>query len=273
MNNLFSIEGKVAIVTGGSRGLGEMIAHGLIQSGAKTYITARNEAELKTTAKALTDLCTTNQMVECIPIVADLSSIEGIGNFANTMKEKEDKIDILVNNAGAAWGESFDTFPEIGWDKVMDLNAKAPFFIIQQLLPLLKASGTKVDPARVINIASINALSHPRTTNYSYAASKAAVIQMTRHLAGDLVKEHININAIAPGFFLSKMTKHAVQNTDVDTFAKEMVPMERLGNEDDIAGSVIYLSAKASSWVTGHTLVLDGGVIAKSGYGDYNAFV
>jgi NAD(P)-dependent dehydrogenase (short-subunit alcohol dehydrogenase family) len=276
MNRLFSITGKVAIVTGGSRGLGEMIAHGLIESGVKTYITARNEAELIETATALTALCgnsNARNKIACIPIVADLSTFEGICQFANTIKDKEQHIDILVNNAGSAWGEKFIDFPEIGWDKVMNVNAKAPFFIIQQLLPLLKASATKEDPARVINIASINAFNHPRTTNYSYSASKAAVVQMTRHLAGDLVKDHININAIAPGFFLSKMTKHAVENTELDTFAKKMVPMERLGNADDITGSVIYLCAKASSWITGHTLVLDGGVIASSGYGDYGEFV
>lgn len=276
MNNLFSIKGKVAIVTGGSRGLGEMIAHGLIESGVKTYITARNETELNETAKALTEFSKHlghSPIISCIPIIADLSTFDGICQFTNTIKDKEQQIDILVNNAGAAWGEEFESFPEIGWDKVMNINAKAPFFIIQQLLPLLKSSANKEQPARVINIASINALSHSRTTNYSYAASKAAVIQMTRHLAADLVKEHINVNAIAPGFFLSKMTKHAVENANTDDFAKTMVPMERLGNADDIAGAVIYLSAKASSWMTGHTLVLDGGVIASSGYGDYGEFV
>ncbi|MGB0938250.1 MAG: SDR family NAD(P)-dependent oxidoreductase [Colwellia sp.] len=272
MKDLFSVEGKVAIVTGGSRGLGEMITHGLLENGVKTYITARNKDELTKTAQALSAL-NDNPDINCIPVVADLSSFEGICDFVKTIQQTESKIDILVNNAGAAWGETFDNFPEMGWDKVMDLNAKAPFFVIQQLLPLLKASGSAQDPARVINIASINAITHPRTTNYSYSASKAAVMQMTRHLAGDLVKEHININAIAPGFFLSKMTKHALGNAQENSFAEEMVPMERLGNESDIAGSVIYLSSKASAWVTGHTLVLDGGVVAKSGYGDYNNFV
>ncbi|MFT4929922.1 MAG: NAD(P)-dependent dehydrogenase (short-subunit alcohol dehydrogenase family) [Phenylobacterium sp.] len=276
IKTLFSIEGKVAIVTGGSRGIGEMIAQGLIESGVKTYITARNEAELNQTAAALTALSESGsnlQGVQCIPVVADLSTMAGISQFADVIKSSESHIDILINNAGAAWGEKFEDFAEAGWDKVMNLNAKAPFFVIQQLLDLLKASGSKQDPARVINIASINALSHPRMNNYSYAASKAAVVQMTRHLAGDLVKDHININAIAPGFFLSKMTKFAVENQDEATFAKKMVPMERLGNADDIAGSVIYLCSRASAWVTGHTLVLDGGVIASSGYGDYGGFV
>lgn len=270
INDLFSVEGKVAIVTGGSRGIGEMIAQGLIENGVKTYITARNEDELKATAKRLSAL---HDTARCVPVVADLSNIEGITNFTQTVKRDESQIDILVNNAGAAWGETFESFPEKGWDKVMNLNAKAPFFLTQQLLSLLKTSGEKGSPARVINIASINAISHPKMNNYSYAASKAAVVQMTRHLAGDLVKEHINVNAIAPGFFLSKMTKHSVQSHDEATFVKNMVPMERLGNESDIAGSVIYLSSKASAWMTGHTLVLDGGAIASSGYGNFGDFV
>ena len=268
--NLFSVSGKVAIVTGGSRGIGEMIAKGLVENNVKTYITARNSKELTETAERLSTLSDTAQ---CIPVVADLSSYQGVCQLAEHIKANEDHIDILVNNAGAAWGEDFQSFPEKGWDKVMDVNAKAPFFLIQQLLDLLKASSIENAPARVINIASINALSHPRMTNYSYAASKAAVVQMTRHLAGYLVKQHINVNAIAPGFFLSKMTKFSIENKDETSFAKRMVPMARLGNEDDIAGSVIYLCSKAASWMTGHTLVLDGGVIASSGYGDYTEFV
>lgn len=172
----------------------------------------------------------------------------------------------MVNNAGAAWGAPFSEFPEQGWDKVMNLNAKSPFFVTQKLLTLLSASATSVEPARVINIASINGINNPKANNYSYAASKAAVIQMTRHLAADLVKDNININAIAPGFFLSKLTKYIV-NEQEEQFAKKMVPKERLGQAEDIAGSAIYLCSQASSWMTGHTLVLDGGVIASSGYG------
>jgi NAD(P)-dependent dehydrogenase (short-subunit alcohol dehydrogenase family) len=164
-------------------------------------------------------------------------------------------------------GASFEEFPEIGWDKVMNLNAKSTFFVTQKLMPLLKESASANDPARVINIASINGLNNPKANNYSYSASKAAVIQMTRHLAADLVKQNININAIAPGYFLSKLTQYIV-NEQEEQFAKKMVPKERLGQAEDIAGSCIYLSAKASSWMTGHTLVLDGGVIASSGYGD-----
>jgi NAD(P)-dependent dehydrogenase (short-subunit alcohol dehydrogenase family) len=274
MKNLFSVTGKVAIVTGGSRGIGKMIAKGLIEHGVKTYITARKLSELQATANELSALSDT---AECIAIEADLSTLTGIKAFTEIYKSHENKLDILVNNAGATWGSSFEEFPEMGWDKVMDLNAKAPFFIIQQLLEMLKASGSKSAPARVINLASINAFNHPRMINYSYAASKAAVVQMTRHLAADFVNQHININAIAPGFFLSKMTEYAIkdkkQKNEQAEFVKKMVPMGRLGEEDDIAGSVIYLASHASSWMTGHTLVLDGGVIASSGYGDYQDFL
>lgn len=270
MNNLFSVSGKVAIVTGGSRGIGKMITQGLVEHNTKTYITARNQTELDETAKELNAL-TGKQL--CIPIMADLSTLEGITAFTETIKQHEPKIDILINNAGAAWGAEFKDFPEAGWDKVMDLNAKAPFFITQQLLELLSNSASQSDPARVINIASINALNNPRMNNYSYSASKAAVVQLTRHLAADLVKKHINVNAIAPGFFLSKMTKFSIENKDTDTFANEMVPKGRLGNGDDICGAVIYLSSKASAWITGNTLVLDGGVIASSGFGEYGDFV
>ncbi|WP_019028835.1 SDR family NAD(P)-dependent oxidoreductase [Colwellia piezophila] len=261
MKNLFSLSGKVAVVTGGSRGLGAMIARGLVENGVKTYISARNKEELNATAKEL------NTLGECIAVVADLSTLAGIEEFAKTLNSHESKLDILVNNAGAAWGAPFADFPEQGWDKVMNLNAKSPFFVTQKLLPLLSASASSDRPARVINIASINGINNPRTNNYSYAASKAAVIQMTRHLAADLVKDHININAIAPGFFLSKLTKYLVNDQEA-LFAKKMVPKERLGQAEDIAGTAIYLSSQASSWMTGHTLVLDGGVIASSGYGE-----
>jgi NAD(P)-dependent dehydrogenase (short-subunit alcohol dehydrogenase family) len=261
MKNLFSLSGKVAIVTGGSRGLGAMIAHGYVENGVKTYITARNKDELNTTAEEL------NMLGECIPVVADLSTISGIEALVNTISLHEKKLDILVNNAGAAWGAPFSEFPEEGWDKVMNLNAKSPFFVTQKLLTLLSASATSNNPARVINIASINGINNPKADNYSYAASKAAVIQMTRHLAADLVKDNININALAPGFFLSKLTKYIV-NKQEEKFAKKMVPKERLGKAEDIAGTAIYLSSEASSWMTGHTLVLDGGVIASSGYGE-----
>jgi len=257
MKNLFSVSGKVALVTGGSRGIGAMIARGFVESGVKTYITARKIEELQTTAAEL------SEFGECIAIASDLSTLEGIKAFSAELKEREPQLHILVNNAGATWGEKIDDFPEAGWDKVMDLNVKSPFFLIQQLLPALREAGNQEDPARVINIASINAYANPKMTNYSYSASKAAVVQMTRHLAADLVDDKINVNGIAPGIFPSKMTAFAIDGQEEAVGAT--IPRGRIGNGEDAAGTAIYLSARASAWVTGHTVVLDGGVIASAG--------
>ena len=262
MKNLFSVAGKVAVVTGGSRGIGAMIAKGFVENGVKTYITARKGAELQACADTLSSL-EGEGSGECIAIVSDLSSMEGINDFAETLKEKEKKIDILLNNAGATWGENFDSFSENGWDKVMDLNVKAPFFLIQQLLPLLRVAGNKQDPARIINISSINAMAYSGMNNYSYSASKAAVLQMTRHLAADLVGDNINVNGIAPGLFPSKMMAFFLEGHEEEVAAS--IPRGRIGEAEDIAGTTIYLCARASAWMTGHTLVLDGGMLANAG--------
>jgi NAD(P)-dependent dehydrogenase (short-subunit alcohol dehydrogenase family) len=254
MKNLFSIEGKVAVVTGGSTGIGAMIARGFVENGVKTYITARNLEQLETSALQL------SEYGECIAIQSDLSSMEGVLGFAAAIAEREPKLDILVNNAGAAWGDDIDSFPERGWDKIMDLNVKSLFFLTQKLLPNLRRAGTSDTPARVINIASINGITHPGMNNYSYSASKAAVIQLTRHMAADLAPDHININGIAPGFFPSKMTAHFVsENTDTSG-----IPMDRVGSPEDAAGTAIYLCSRASNYICGHTLVMDGGLIAGS---------
>jgi NAD(P)-dependent dehydrogenase (short-subunit alcohol dehydrogenase family) len=257
MKNLFSVAGKVALVTGGSRGIGAMVARGFVENGVKTYITARKEVELNATAEAL------SKVGECIAIVSDLSTLEGVKALAATLQERESQLDILFNNAGATWGEEIDNFPEAGWDKVMDLNVKSPFFLTQQCLPLLRSAATAEDPARVINISSINGLANPGMTNYSYSASKAAVVQMTRHLAVDLVKDNINVNSIAPGFFPSKMTAFFIDGNEEALDAS--IPRGRIGNADDAAGTAIYLCSRASAWVTGQTLVLDGGVLASAG--------
>jgi len=257
MKDLFSIEGKVAVVTGGSRGIGAMIARGYVENGVRTYITARKMEELQATADAL------SEFGECIVIASDLSTLEGVKAFADAVKEKEEKVHILVNNAGATWGEELDGFPEAGWDKVMDLNVKSPFFLTQQLLSPMRDAGTKEDPARIINIASINAYANSKMTNYSYTASKAAVVRMTEHLAADLVTQFINVNGIAPGLFPSKMTNYFVQGNEDQIGAA--IPRGRIGNPDDAAGTAIYLSSKASAWVTGQTIVLDGGVVTSAG--------
>jgi len=255
MKNLFSVEGKVAVVTGGSRGIGAMIARGLVENGVKTYITARKEEELNTTAKAL------SEFGECIAITSDLSSMEGIKQFSAELNSREKEIHILVNNAGATWGADIDDFPEDGWDKVMDLNVKSLFFLTQQLLPAMRAAGNAEDPARVINIGSINGFTNPKATNYSYSASKAAVHHLTRHLGAELIKQHVNVNGIAPGFFPSKMTAHLLP---YEAEMAAQIPAGRLGSPEDAAGTVIYLSSRASAYVTGQMIVMDGGIIAGS---------
>ena len=257
MKDLFSISGKVAVVTGGSRGIGAMIARGFLENGAKVYISARKLDELNASAEAL------SEFGECIPIQADLGSQAGTEAFAKALQERESKIDILVNNAGASWGAPLDEFPENGWDKIMQVNVKSIFFLTQMLLPQLRASGTAEDPARVINIASINGITNPKLTNYSYSASKAAVIQLTRHMAVDLAADNININGIAPGFFPSKMIEYLIDET-AET-APTFIPRGRMGQPEDVAGTAIYLSSRASAWVCGHTLVLDGGSVAQAG--------
>jgi len=253
MKNLFDVSGKVAVVTGGSRGIGAMIARGFVENGVKTYITARKEAELQATQQSLATLG------QCIAIPSDLSSVAGVTAFAAAIKAAEDRLHILVNNAGATWGAELDDFPESGWDKTMDLNVKSMFFLIQQLLPVLRAAGSSEDPARVINIGSINGITHPHMKNYAYSASKAAVHHLTRHLGADLAPEGINVNGIAPGFFPSKMTAHLLQH---EAEMAATFPRGRLGNAEDAAGTAIYLCARASAWLTGHTIVLDGGAVA-----------
>lgn len=257
MKDLFSIAGKVAVITGGSRGIGAMIARGFLENGAKVYISARKVEELNASAKAL------SVFGECIPIAADLGSQAGTEAFAKAIQDREAKIDILINNAGASWGAPLETFPENGWDKVMQVNVKSIFFLTQMLLPQLRAAGSSDNPARVINIASINGITNPKLDNYSYSASKAAVIQLTRHMAADLAKDNININAIAPGFFPSKMTEYLIDK-EAET-APASIPRSRLGQPEDIAGTAIYLCSRASAWVCGHTLVLDGGSVAQAG--------
>lgn len=250
MKNLFDLSGKVAVVTGGSRGIGAMIARGLVENGVRTYVTARREDELQATASSL------SAFGECIAVPGNLADPAGLKAFAETIAGKENSIDILVNNAGASWGAAIDEFPEAGWDKVMDLNVKSVFFLTQALLAQLRKAGSAEDPARVINIGSINGLSYAPLQNYSYTASKAAVHHLTRQMAVDLCADNITVNAIAPGFFPSKMTAHLLEHEAEMT---KTIPRGRLGTPEDAAGTVIYLCSRAAAFVTGHVLVLDGG--------------
>ena len=254
---LLDVGGKVAVVTGGSSGIGAMMARGLVENGVKVYITARKEERLMAQAAELSELG------ECIAIPADLSKVEGIEALVAAIGEREDKIDILINNAGANWSAAIEDFPEKGWDKVMDINIKSIFFATQKFLPLLKAAGNADDPARVINIASINGIRNSGMPTYAYTASKSGVIKLTEPLATDLAHHNINVNAIAPGFFPSNMTKQIVENDEMTKMAISQIPRDRMGAPEDIAGTALYLCSRASSWMIGQALVLDGGMISR----------
>jgi NAD(P)-dependent dehydrogenase (short-subunit alcohol dehydrogenase family) len=255
MNDLFSLKGRVALVTGGSRGIGRMIAAGYLRAGAKVYISARNADACKSTAAELAALG------PCVSLPADVSTVEGIEGLAAQIGEREPALDILVNNAGAAWGEPFETFPEKGWDKVVDLNMKSPFFLTQALYEPLKRAGQK-QVAKVINIASIDGISVNPWETYSYTASKAGLIHLTRRMALRLVRDNIVVSGIAPGAFPSDMNKEARDHGDE---VAHRVPAGRVGVEDDMAGAAIYLASRAGDYVVGETIVVDGGVTIARG--------
>ena len=252
MTDMFDLNGKVAVITGGSRGIGRMIAEEFVRRGVRTYITARKAEPCIQTAKEL------SEFGECIALPQDLSTLDGIEAFANELGERESSLDILINNAGAAWGAEFDEFPESGWDKVMDINVKSPFFLTQKLAPMLRAAASAEQPAKVINIASIDGLRVPDMDTYSYPASKAAIIHLPRRLAKRLVGEHIYVNAIAPGAFASDLNKLARDNPD---FVAKHIPAQRLGRPEDMAGAAVYMCSRAGDYLVGITLTVDGGIV------------
>ena len=263
MKNLFSIEGKVALVTGGSRGIGEMIAAGFLANGAKVYISSRKAEICDATAQRLQD----EFGGTCISVPADLSNLDGITALSNAISQ-QDNLDILVNNAGASWGEPIDEYSEKGWDKVMDTNVKGVFFLTQKLLPLLRKSGTAEDPSRVINIGSIDGIKTGLFDAFSYGPSKAALHHLTRVLAASLVRENIIVNAIAPGPFPTWMLSTGVGGGgDIDIDWSEVGnnnPRGRVGTPEDIAGLAIFLSSRAGAYTVGQTITCDGGVVASS---------
>jgi len=248
---LFSLQGRSALITGGSRGIGRMIAEGFLAQGARVYISARKAAACDQAAKELSAFGT------CVSLPADVSTVEGAKALVEAYAKHEDSLDILVNNAGAAWGAPYDEFPESGWDKVVDLNLKAPFFLTQALTPMLKKAATD-HLAKVINIASIDGISVNPLETYSYAASKAGLIQLTRRMALRLAQDRIAVTAIAPGAFASDMNKEARDHGDE---VKGRIPAGRIGEPEDMAGAAIFLASRAGDYVVGSTLVVDGGVI------------
>ncbi|MBT8241636.1 MAG: glucose 1-dehydrogenase [Acidimicrobiales bacterium] len=255
MEDLFGLAGKTAVVTGGSRGIGEMIAEGLVDVGAKVIITARKADALEATAQRLRDK---GGDVTAIP--ADLSDPDGLAAFAAAVLEEMPSLDILVNNAGASWGAPLGEYPVDGWDKVMNVNVRSVYFLTEALIDGLRAGATAADPARVINIGSVDGLRSPTMETFAYSSSKAAVHQLTKHLANRLAREHVRVNAIAPGPFESKMMAFALKDEELRAAVANDVPVGRIGAPDDMAGAAIFLSSKAGAYLTGAVLPVGGGI-------------
>jgi NAD(P)-dependent dehydrogenase (short-subunit alcohol dehydrogenase family) len=261
IQKLFGLEGRVALVTGGSKNLGKHMAAGFIAAGAKVYISSRKAEQCEATAAELGP--------NCIALPMDVSTVEGCKALAALLAEREARLDILVNNAGSAWGAPFAEFPEAGWDKVMDLNVKSPFFLTQALYPLLKAAASQAQPAKVIMITSIDGQRPNPWETYSYQASKAALIHLTRRMAAQLIKDQINVTSIAPGAFASDMNRAARDHGDA---VSHRIPNKRIGLPEDMAGAAIYLASNAGNYVVGDTITVDGGVVhANLGEGSIDA--
>jgi NAD(P)-dependent dehydrogenase (short-subunit alcohol dehydrogenase family) len=252
--DLFDVSGKSALVTGGSRGIGLMIARGLVAAGARVVIASRKTADIEAAAEVL------GPVGECHAVTADLSSPEGAAALAEEVRSRFDTLDILVNNAGVTWGAPLEEFPQSGWDRAMNTNVEGIFHLTVALLPALRAAASAEDPARVINIGSIDGILAPDTENYSYSASKAAVHMLTRHLAKRLAADHVTVNAIAPGPFESKMMAFVLENPESRSDIERMVPLGRIGRPDDAAGLTLFLASRAGSYLTGAVIPLDGGL-------------
>lgn len=252
MQNLFCVRDKVVLVTGGSRGIGEMIAEAYVANGAKVYISSRKAAACEALASRL------SEQGRCVSLPADLSSVDACREIAAELGRRETGLDVLVNNAGASWGAPIDSYPEEGWDKVLQLNLTSPFFLTQALLPLLRSAAGIETPSRIINIASINGIDPPDMETYAYSASKSAMIMLTRHMAKRLARDNILVNAIAPGPFATKMMESTLAEIG-DTLIAEN-PLRRLGTPGDIGGVALFLGSRASAYTTGATIPCDGGL-------------
>jgi NAD(P)-dependent dehydrogenase (short-subunit alcohol dehydrogenase family) len=254
MDGLFDVSGKTALVTGGSRGIGLMIATGLVQAGASVIVSSRKSADVAEAARRLSELG------DCDAIPADVSEPEQAAQLAAAVRERFPSLDILVNNAGATWGAPLEEFPASGWDRVVHTNVEGVFHLTVALLPALRAAAAPEEPARVINIGSIDGLRTPTMESYSYSASKAAVHMLTRHLARRLAGDHITVNAIAPGPFESKMMAFALDDPATRAAIEQSVPLGRIGRPDDVAGLALFLASRAGSYMTGTVIPLDGGI-------------
>jgi NAD(P)-dependent dehydrogenase (short-subunit alcohol dehydrogenase family) len=252
MTELFSISGKAAVVTGGSRGIGFMIAGELLKAGARrVYICARRAEACDAAAAEL------SRFGDCVSVPADVGDPEGVEKLARAVEDREERLEILVNNAGTAWGAPLETHPIEQFDRVLQVNVRAVFHMTQRLLPLLRAAASEADPARVINIGSIDGIHVPLLETYSYSASKAAVHQLTRHMAKRLAPS-ITVNAIAPGPFESKMMASTLKAFGEQIAAS--APLKRIGRPDDVAGTAIFLASRAGAYLTGAVIPVDGGM-------------
>ena len=250
---LFGVRGKVALVTGGTRGIGLMIAEGLVRAGARVYVASRKVDACVETERAL------GQFGQCTAIPSDIGNVAGCELLAGEIASREEQLHILVNNAGLTWSLPIDDFTEKAWDRVVDLDVKSPFFLTQKLLPLLRAAATADERASVVNVTSVNGIKPSGLMNYSYVAAKAGLGQLSAQMARDLMDDHINVNVIAPGPFKSKMTAPLFATDEMDRQMIESFPMKRWGRMEDAAGLTIFLSSRAGSYLTGVTLPCDGG--------------
>ena len=252
---LFDVQGKVALVTGGAHGLGRMMAQGLVDAGARVYITSRKAAAAEAAAREI------SSGGHCVAIAADLGQPEAAVSLAARLKEQESRLDILINNAGRTWGAPLATFPDKAWTSVMSVNVQAPFTLVRELLDLLKAAAYNDAPSRVINIGSLAGSVVEPLNAYSYAASKAAIHHLSCVLAAELAQYRIAVNVIVPGFFPTQMTAHIRSDADEHSKLLARVPLGRLGEADDIVGACLFLCSRAGSYMTGSALFLDGGMV------------
>ena len=258
MSSLFSVNGKIALVTGGTSGIGYMIAQGLVKHGAKVYVASRKAEACANTAEALSAFGT------CIGIPADLSTEQGCVDLVNEIQQREGRLNILVNNAGVTWGAPLEQYPADAWDKIQNLNVKSAFVMTQKSLPMLEAAASAADPARVINITSVAGQMYGSMQAYAYGPSKAALNHLTKILAGELAAKHITVNAIAPGVFPSRMTTFVLKDEKMAEQQRNAVPLGRLGEPEDMEGLAVFLSSQAGAYITGNVIALDGGTALKS---------